>query len=275
MNYLRVEVFACVAVAFFAGSCRKSDKAPVSEDGKSKPSCVETRIEMKNVSSDVEMRREERYKAEFERLVVSSNMTVVATERQASALCEEISRLPDKEYALRLYDRFLDMAIAQEVTETNLYHRAVWYEQLFYVGSEAFFRGQSMEKESFERWERFFSFLQKYTEEIVTMEKDIQKDGSRYLSSKSFRTDIEKRDYLLKFKGRLEGEIRQFLKCTFQVLSEGLSEEQKANVMHRLDEIRKKCMVIPLDFSSGKTIRIGTSAPTNALAPANVPIRLE
>ena len=272
VNCLRFNIFACIVVAFIAASCRKSGEVTVSNDGKAKPPCAEICVAVKNGPSVIEMSQDERYNAEFDRLVVSSNLTVVATERQTGVLCEEISKLPDREYALRLYDRFLDMAIAQEVTETNLYFRAVWYEQLFYVGSEAFYRGQSMRKDSFERWKRFFSFLEKYTDEIVTVERGIQKGGSRYLSAESFRSDIEKRDYLLKFRGRLEGEIQRFRKCTFPALSEGLTEEQKADVMRRLDEIQKKCkcMEASLDSSYVKKIRIYTNNPTNVVGPATV-----
>ena len=256
-------VLACLAVVILAASCRKTDETSISDEGKAKPPCAETRVEVKNAQIEAEMSQDARYKAEFERLVASSNMTVVATERQTSALCDEISRLPDKEYALRLYDRFLDLAIAQKVTETNLYFRAVWYEQLFYVGSETFYRGQSMKKESLERWNRFFRFLEKYTDEIVSVEKTIQKDGSRYLNLASFRSDMEKRDYLFKFRGRLEVEIRRFRKCTFPSLSEGLTEGQKADILRRFEEI-ETFTVMPQIKELGLPIQSTTNTPVNA-----------
>ena len=272
MNNLRLIVLACLSVAFFAASCRKADEVPATDNGKARSPCAETCKVMKSSSSVAEMSQDEMYTAEFERLVVSSNMTVVATERQTSALCEEISKLSDKEYALCLYDRFLDMAIAQEVTETNLYLKAVWYEQLLYVGREVFFRGQSMKKESFERWKRFFCFLEKYTNEIVTMEKALQKDSSRYFNLESYRSDMGKRDYLFKFKGHLKIEIQNFRKYAFPALSEGLTEEQKADILRRFDDVLKLAEGSP-EFSSGKTIRIGTNAPAKVVHPITIPAK--
>ena len=94
--------------------------------------------EVAPVETERELSQAEKYEAEFKRLVVSSNMTVRATEMSVNKLCREIDRLPDKQEALRLFDRLGELAIEQQVTETNLYFRQNWFQQLWYVTLDAF-----------------------------------------------------------------------------------------------------------------------------------------
>ena len=47
-----------------------------------------------------------------------------------------------------------------------------------------------------------------------------------------------------------------------------MTEDQKTDVMRRLDEIQKKCMETSLDFSYFKKTRIDTNDTTNVVGSA-------
>ena len=184
--------------------------------------------EVAPVETERELSQAEKYEAEFKRLVVSSNMTVRATEMSVNKLCREIDRLPDKQEALRLFDRLGELAIEQQVTETNLYFRQNWFQQLWYVTLDAFGFAQLHRQESFKDWDRLFRFFKKYTDEISEVE-------AKYAKTKGSKEYV----YLRGIKGDLLLAIHVMRDFGFPHMTQGLTEEQKADILRRFDELQK------------------------------------
>lgn len=238
-------LFASFAMAFVATSCRRNDEVQQTQDKDKK---LSARVETSPLVAQTEkpMSRDERYKAEFERLAVSSNMTVRASASQVSALSTEIYKLPDKRDSLRLLDQFLETAISQNVSETNYYARQNWYRQLFYIARCSFGYSQLLRKESFESWDNLFRFFGKFTNEIVNVEKSLPVDCDKWSDS-----DWEKGSYVYKLKGDLEQDIRTMRCFHFPDLSEGLTEDQKADIHRRFDELQTYTLT-PTNFPFGR-----------------------
>ena len=185
--------------------------------------------------------------ADFQRLVVSSNMTVAATESEVNKLCWKISDLPDRKEAVRLYDQFIEMAIAQEVTQLNLYHRQNWYSKLWFIAMSAFSFAQDMRDDTFEAWSRMLRFFGKYVDEIVAVEKSLPAtDWTHWRMS-----DVRKGEYLMGLKGDFKTSVHVMKDLHFAKLSKGLTVEQKADVYRRLDELNKYT-ITPTNFPGGK-----------------------
>ena len=184
---------------------------------------------------------------EFRRLVVSSNMTVVATESAANKLCRKISELPDKKEAVRMYDQLLEMAIDQYVSETNYNFRQNWYCQLWFVAMNSFMFAQGMRDDPFEGWNRLLRFFGKYTNEIEATERTLPTtDSVRWKIS-----DVKKGVYLHGLKGDFKTWVHVMKDLYFAKQSKGLTDEQKADVYRRLDELNKYT-ITPTNFPGGR-----------------------
>ncbi len=253
-------LFASFAMAFVATSCRRNDEVQQTQDKDKK---LSARVETSPLAAPTEkpMSRDERYKAEFERLAVSSNMTVRASASQVSALSTEIYKLPDKGDALRLLDQFLETAISQKVSETNYYARQNWYRQLFYIARCSFGYSQLLRKESFESWDNLFRFFGKYTNEIVSVEKSIPADWLKWNES-----DWKKGSYLYGFREFFKQDIRTMRRAHFPDLSAGLSEAQKADILRRFDEM-EAYTVSPTNFPFGRKGNVDLSELPNIDCP--------
>lgn len=230
-------VAVLITIALVAVSCNRKECRTVTppEHEECTQECVYSEAETNTMQA-----RGIRYELEFHRLVVSSNMSERATWSQASALCEEISKLPEAE-AIPLLDNLLEMAIDQHVTETNLYHRQVWFRQLFYVAGAAFCFAQGKRKDSFGDWDRMFRFFGKCTNEIVAVEQSLPSSNRRYWDA----SDLWKASYLSKIKGDFETWIHIIRDFHFPSLSEGLAEEQKADILRRFDDLKKYTVTTP------------------------------
>lgn len=192
--------------------------------------------------------REERYADVFKHLVVLKRTKTgeKPTRKIINELCNEICSLP-REQALPLLDQFVDMAISQQVTVTNYTLRSAWFEQLFYVVHDAFCSAQHLQKESFERWDKLFSFLDKCTDEITSVEKTLPLTDSRFWG----RENEDRGMYLLGIRGDFKTWVHVMRDFYFPELSKGLTEAQKSDVLRRFDEL-KKYMVTPSNFPGGK-----------------------
>ena len=254
MDKSRIAIVLLVSfvIALVATSCRRNDEVQPTYDKDEK---LSARVEKLPLAAPAEksLSRDERYKAEFERLAVSANMTVNDTASQVCALCNEIYKLPDKGEALRLLDQFLEVAIAQEVTKTNYYSRQNWYSKLFYIARGSFGFSQLLRKESFESWDNLFRFFGKFTNEIVSVEKSLPMECEKWSES-----DWEKGSYVYKLMGDLEQDIRTMRRAHFPDLSEGLTEEQKADILRRFDELQSYT-VPPTNFPFGRKEKIDFS----------------
>jgi len=92
-----------------------------------------------------------------------------------------------------------------------------------------------------------FSFFAKYTDEITSVEKSLPATDSKYWSWK----DIEKGTYLCGIRGDFKTWVHVMRDFYFPELSNGLTEEQKADILRRFDEL-KKYMDTPPNFPGGK-----------------------
>ena len=248
------------AMALVATSCRRNNEVQSTSDNDKK---LSTRAETLPLAAPIEtpMSRDERYKAEFERLAVSANMTVDDSASQVSALTTEIYKLPDKGESLRLLDQFLEVAIAQEVTKTNYYSRQNWYSKLFYIARCSFGYSQLLRKESFESWDNLFRFFGKFTNEIVSVEKSIPSDWRKWSES-----EWDRGYYLFGFRQFFKQDIRTMRRAHFPDLSEGLSDAQKADILRRFDEL-EAYTVSPTNYPFGRKMKVDLSELPNIDCP--------
>ena len=241
--------FVCAVIVCTSTSCRKEEEhaatatdvavAKVKEEPP--PKCDSAEPFGKAVS------RKEQFIAEFERLLVCSNMTVSATESAANKLCWEIRKIQDKTEALRLYDQLFEMAMSHDATATDYYSRQNWYCALFYMAGQVFTFSQGLRKDSFEDWDKLFLFFKKYTDEITAVEGSLPSVDYQYWKW----ADAKKGSYLRGLKGDLKMWVRVIRDFHFPKLSEGLSEEQKADILRRFDEV-KKYTEMPPNFRGEK-----------------------
>ena len=241
-------VYLCVSLAsivLVATSCGKNRR----ECGKCREaneSSTNVAVVVKTPEKSSEPTQEERFMAEFKKLVVlkRTKKGEKSTWKIINELCNEICALP-KFQAAPLLDKFVDMAISQPVTETDYNLRQSWFEQLFYVIHDAFCSAQYLQKGSFEHWERLFSFFKKYTDEITSVEKTLSLTDSR------LGAGTNRGRYLLGIRADLKQWVHVMRDFYFPELSKGLTEEQKANILRRFDEL-KKYMDTPPNFPGGR-----------------------
>jgi len=254
MDKSRIAIVLLVSfvIALVATSCRRNDEVQPTYD---KDKSLSSRVEALPLAAPEEkaMSRDERYKAEFERLAVSANMTVDDSASQVSALTTEIYKLPDKGESLRLLDQFLETAIAQEVTKTNYYSRQNWYSKLFYIARCSFGYSQLLRKESFESWDNLFRFFGKFTNEIVSVEKSIPSDWRKWSEP-----EWDRGYYLFGFRQFFKQDIRTMRRAHFPDLSEGLSDAQKADILRRFDEL-EAYTVSPTNLPFGRKMEVDLS----------------
>ena len=241
---------AYLCMAYVMTSCSNGGEA--GEKCDSDNSDCESTTNIAGVVATVEkphmQTQEERFMAGFKHLVTLKRTETgeKSTRKVINELCNEICGLP-REQALPLLDQFADMAISQPVTVTNYSLRSAWYEQLFYGVHDAFSAAQYLQKESYGRWDKLFSFFAKCTDEITSMEESLPLTNSRFWG----RGNEDKGMYLLGLREDVKTWVHVMRDFYFPELSKGLTEEQKADVLRRFDEL-KKFTDTPSDFPGGK-----------------------
>ena len=189
----------------------------------------------------------ERYEAEIERIVAGSNMTVFATGMASNRICNEIDKEVDAQEAILLFDKMCDLALKQPIDAPSFYNlhssfnwRQNYLLQLWYVTLDAFCFAQNHRQESFENWNRLFSFFKRYTDEIAAVEQ-----GLPPLDRFGWRWGTERGQYLLGIKGDLARAVHVMRKLYLPRLVGCLSEEQKADILRRFDEVAKYAELPP------------------------------
>ena len=182
----------------------------------------------------VALTQNEIYEREFLRLVVGSNMTVHATQTDVNKLCNDIDKAVDWQDAVRLFDRLGKMALEQPLVSSNYTRRENHLLKLWYVTLNAFVFAQHHRQESFEDWDRLFLFLKRYTGEIETTESALQTTNKIGLVQ---RTNIE--NYLHGVRSGLRQNVHVMRRFFFPTIIDGLTEEQKADILRRFDELQK------------------------------------
>ena len=223
---------AVAALCFLAlvTSCRK-------EEEKSTGAVMENR----------EPTQRERYEAEIKRIVVGSNMTAFATGVAANRICNEIDKAVDAQEAIWLFDKMCDLALKQPIdapASYNLHSSINWrlnhLHQLWRVTLDGFCFAQSHRQDSFDDWNRLFMFFRRYTDEIKVSERRISAFGNVYTTIRE-----EEEYYLGVLKGDLGRAVHVMRKFYFPRLAGGLSEEQKADILRRFDEVEKYAELPP------------------------------
>ena len=189
----------------------------------------------------------EMFKAEIERLVACSNMPMHEMMGAAGRLCGRICKTVDVREAELLLDEMCDMALKQPIDAPASYDehysfnwRQNYLWQLWYVSLCAFDCAQQHRQESFESWDRLFKFFRRYTDEIESVEKKLP-PPDRF----GWRWGTERGQYLRGIKGGLAQAVHVTRKFYFPGLVGGLSEEQKADILRRFDEVEKYAELPP------------------------------
>ena len=178
-----------------------------------------------------------KYEAEFKRLITAGKgMTVNDVQERLRSICEKIAGLSDREVALALYDDLLEMAICQPIPQSeNYYERQNEYTKHWFIAYNAFMAAQLMRDKDYECWDKLFRFYGKYVDEICALE-DVCKCASR----NDFSTaSTRKLNYLKGLRGNLDVWLHVMRDLKFPRLSQGLTEEQKADILRRFDELQK------------------------------------
>ena len=234
-------VFAMLTVAT---SCRKDARS----DGETNipqaaPGDVSAGVAAESPDIKCEMSvasQEAPYHAKFIRLLASSNMTAREVACDANDLCREICGMHDAEESSSLLDQLLKMTVEHRVDDTILYHRQIRYRCLWSVAMNAFCFAQEKHSQDFEYWDKLFGFYAKYTDEIKAVE------------CSQIKT-YESNRYLLGIKDDFKMWLHVMRDLYFPRLSQGLTEEQKADILRRFDELQKYTAEPP-DCAGGKAV---------------------
>lgn len=190
------------------------------------------------VEAQKELTHVERLEAECRRLVAEAGRIRGGTRgawKASCSLCNEICKLPNEE-ALPLLDRMMEMAIEQPVTNANRSAILGKHEDLFRIVLCSFIASQELRANSFEEWDTFFRFFKKYTDEITVAKRRIkeldQPQTNSYYKYKRFR-------HLQDLQLYVENLVHNARTVFSDTLSKGLTEEQKSDILRRLDEVEK------------------------------------
>ena len=156
-------------------------------------------------------------------------------------VCKEIGELP-KEQALPLFDKWIDMAIDQPVTNVSHSERVRLFEQLFDIVFFAINSSRDMRTDPLDNWDILFRFYAKCTDEITAVEYRLKSQGAHQHGSLY--------TYLRSLKVCFKNWVYRMEVVFFNMYSKGLTDEQKADIRRRFDGL-KKYMDTPPKFPGG------------------------
>ena len=223
-------------------SCQKAEEPSSIEVGvgPKHSEVVEPGMQMScAVETNVVLTKSEAYEREFRRFALDAKERIDDVEHCINKLCNEIAKTVDEKEAIRLFDILSDMAITQRVSETDYYYRQISYRQLWYTIMNGFVFAQYRRQESFEDWDRLFLFFKRYTDEISDVEQRMKKPGKL-----NGRQRGELKSYLRALKGDLKQAIHVMRRFGFPYVNGKLTEEQKADILRRFEEV-EKCTTMP------------------------------
>ena len=187
--------------------------------------------------------KSEAYEREFRRFALGEHMTVDDVEHGVNKVCNEIAKTVDSKEAVRLFDLLGEIALTQTLLNTNYYKRENHLLKLWYMTMNAFVFAQYRRQESFEDWDRLFLFFKRYTDEISDVEQRMKKPGKL-----NGRQRGELKSYLRALKGDLKQAVHVMRRFGFPYVNGKLTEEQKADIMRRFEEVEKSTMMPQGDF---------------------------
>ena len=225
---------ACLCIVLMVTSCGNRNNAElesnnVEGDGECPTNAVVA------VETPREPTQRERLEAESRRLVIGAGQIKGWAWSASCDLCNKICELP-KEEALPLLDRLIEMAIEQPVTNANKSATLGRHKDLFQIVLCSFIASQGLRANSFEEWDKVFRFFAKYTDEITAEERRIKEldrpQTNLYFKYKHFRRLQDLQLYV-------ENLVHNTRTVFSNTLSKGLTEEQKVDILRRLDEVKK------------------------------------
>ena len=238
---------ACLCIVLAMTSCSKGNEDAKNGGGEN-PTGVVTVAEVPR-----ELTKVERLEGECRRLVAEAGRIKGWTWSVSCDLCNEICKL-SKEEALPLLDRLLEMAIECPVTNANSSAILGKHKDLFEIVLCSFIASQGLRANSFEGWDKVFRFFKKYTDEITAEEKRIkeldQPQTNLSYKYKHFR-------YLQDLQLHVENLVHNARTVFSNTLSQGLTEEQKADILRRFKEVEKYTVPPPNSPYSKSNSRAG------------------
>jgi len=242
MSKLICQNLVCLCIALAATSCSNGNEADVESSnvivGRE---CYTNAVVAVDVPKEQSM--ETKVALEFKRIIRDAQ----ARERDIGKMNQIISQLPNQQESLRLYNELLEMAIAQQICTTNYNQRSAQYYKLWFIALYSFLGAQRRQDGDFAYWDKMFGLFAKYTDEITSVEKTLPTTDSKYWSWK----DIKKGTYLCGIRGDFKTWVHVMRDFYFPELSKGLTDEQKADILRRFDEL-KKYTIQPPNFPGGK-----------------------
>ena len=201
------------------------------------------------------------YAAEIRQLASTNNLTG-DVRLEVDSLFREITETMSKVEAVRLFDDAMDIATRQALIEPayrkvrlprkvsfeanatearyglepSYFYREGHVRRLWHITHAAFLHAQPMRDNSNAGWDGLFAFYRKCTGEISAVEKELL--GSAPNGSASWRMRTE--DYLRFVKSELKQyvhEIKYFEIERPGGLANGMTKEQKADLLRRLNEV--------------------------------------
>ena len=236
-----LSAIVCCSSLLLVASCKKAEEIPPKTAEESRPAeKVESVIQTSCVAeTNVVLTKSEVYEREFRRFALDAKERVDDVQHCINKLCNEIIKTVDEKEAVRLFDILGDMAITQHITDNDYRYRESSFRHLWYIAMNAFVFAQYRRQESFEDWDRLFLFFKRYTDEIAEVEERVKNPGKL-----NGRQRGEQRSYLRSLKSELKQEVYEIRKFFFPNISRKLTEDQKADILRRFEEV-EKCTIIP------------------------------
>jgi len=222
----------CVGIGLMVTLCGICSRERECVNRKVDDECsTNTAIAIEAIERPNEQTQKEEVEAEFRRIIYD----VRAGDDDIEKMNQRISQMTNHQEALLMYDKLLEMAITHNVSSTNYNSRSAQYYKLWFAALYSFLGVQRRQGGDFSYWDKMFQFLSKYTDEITSVEKTLPLTDSRFWG----RKDKDRGRYLLGIRGDFKTWVHVMRDFYFPELSKGLTEEQKADILRRLDEVKK------------------------------------
>ena len=190
---------------------------------------------------------EESIEKDIQQLVVATNKTLIDAKIATSDVLERISKITDTQKALKLYDLLLDLSITQQVTIKDYNRRQNWYAILWHNAMGAFIGAQRRLGNDFKYYEKLFCFFDKYTDEIVAVEKTLPSTNCQFWSI----SEVRKGEFLYGIKSELKTWIHLMRDLYGSELTKGFTNTQKNDLLKRFNEV-ELFTKIPIDHPGGR-----------------------
>jgi hypothetical protein len=186
--------------------------------------------------------KENLYSDSFLRLIGPTNMTIEDIIIEMDNISRQTSEIADTNQVFYLYDQLLELAIGQDTSKINDCRiKYNWYYKLWYVSMRAFLGGMKQHKTNYEYWDKIFKFYEKYSNEIINLEKSIDSENNNSAQD----CNVKKKKYVRLMRGELKAYINVMRNGYFHQLSQNYTAEQKDDILRRFKEVEKHTITPP------------------------------